>query len=177
MGKIGATERKWLLTLHLLFSGLMLGEAFVFLILSLTAANTNDVGVLQACYTSMHVLSKTAVRYSVIFVIITGILLSVRTRWGLFKFYWIIAKEILTLFTVALGPIGMYAWTLQAVKLTSAEGSSVLQDPAFIVNRGELRTGIILQILFLSAILVLSVFKPWGPRKQKKRPRRIFRGR
>ncbi|MBB6734062.1 hypothetical protein H7C18_24375 [Cohnella sp. CBP 2801] len=147
MGKIGATERKWLLTLHLLFSGLMLGEAFVFLILSITAANTNDVGVLQACYTSMQMLSKTAVRYSVIFVIITGILLSVRTHWGLFKYNWIIAKEILTLLTVGLGPIGMYAWTLQAVKLTSTEGSSVLQDPAFIVNKGELWIGIILQIL------------------------------
>jgi hypothetical protein len=170
VGKLGATERRWLLTLHLLFSGLMLGEAFVFLILSITAASTNDAGVLQACYTSMHVLAKTAVRYSVIFAIITGILLSVRTHWGLFKFYWIIAKEGLTLLSVALGPIGMYVWTLKAVKLTSAEGLSVLQDPAFIVNRGELWTGIILQILSLSAILVISVFKPWGARKQKNDP-------
>jgi hypothetical protein len=165
LGKLGATEKKWLLTLHLLFSGLMLGEAFVFLILSITAVTTNDTGVLQACYTSMHVLSKTAVRYSVIFALMTGILLSVRTQWGLFKFYWIIAKEGLTILSVALGPIGMYVWTLKAVKLTSAEGSRVFQDPAFIVNRGELWTGIILQILSLTAILVISVFKPWGQRK------------
>ncbi|KIL39076.1 hypothetical protein SD70_22380 [Gordoniibacillus kamchatkensis] len=170
MGKLGATGKKWLLTLHLLFSGLMLGEAFVFLILSITAANTSDAGVLLGCYTSMHVLSKTAVRYSVIFVMITGILLSVRTHWGLFKFNWLIAKEILTLLSVALGPIGMYVWTLKAVKLTSAEGTGVFQDPSFIVNRGELWTGIILQILSLSAILVLSVFKPWGPRKKRHNP-------
>ncbi|TDF94402.1 DUF2269 family protein [Paenibacillus piri] len=169
MGKIGATERKWLLTLHLLFSGLMLGEAFVFLILSIAAATTNDAGMLQGFYTSMHVLSKTAVRYSVVFAVITGILLSVRTHWGLFKFYWIIAKEGLTLLSVALGPIGMYVWTLKAVKLTTAEGSSVLQDPAFIVNRGELWIGIILQILSLLAILMLSVFKPWGSRNRKQR--------
>ncbi len=170
MGKLSVTQRRWLLTLHLLFSGIMFGVAIVFLTLSITAANTNDEGVLKACYTSMHVLAKTSVRASTIGTLATGILLSVLTQWGLFKFYWIIVKEGLTILSIVLGPIGMYFWTLKAVTLTSAEGLGALQDPSFIVNSGQLRIGIILQILSLAAMFVISVFKPWGSRKQKNRP-------
>jgi hypothetical protein len=82
------------------------------------------------------------------------------TQWGLFKFYWIIAKEGLTLLSIVQGPIGMYFWTLKAVTLTSAEGLNALHDPAFTVNSGQLWMGIVLQIISLAAMFVISVFKP-----------------
>lgn len=170
MAKLDVTRRRWLLSLHLLFSAIMFGVAVAFLILSITAANTNDAGVLKACYTSMHVLADTSVRASTIGTAATGILLSVLTQWGLFKFYWIIVKEALTLLSIVLGPIGMYFWTLKAVALTSAEGLGAWQNPSFTVNSSELWIGIVLQILSLAAMFVISVFKPWGQRKRKPRP-------
>ncbi|MCY9694691.1 hypothetical protein [Paenibacillus alginolyticus] len=166
--KMTLTQRRWLLTIHLLFSAIMLGGAVVFLILSIIAANTSDEGALKACYTSMHVLAKTSIRASTIGTLVTGILLSVLTQWGLFKFYWIIAKEVLTVLSIVLGPIGMYLWTLKAVTLTTEEGLNALQDPAFIVNNDQLWVGIFLQIISLVAMFTISVFKPWGSRKQKK---------
>jgi hypothetical protein len=164
------TQRRWLLTIHLLFSAIMFGVAVAFLILSIAAANTSDEGVLKACYTSMHVLAKTSVKVSTIGTLVTGILLSVLTQWGLFKYYWIIAKEVLTVLSIVLGPIGMYFWTLKAVTLTTAEGLNALHDQAFIVNNVQLWIGIILQIISLIAMFIISVFKPWGPRKQKNQP-------
>jgi hypothetical protein len=164
---LSVTQRRWLLTLHLLFSAILFGLTIAFLILSITAANTNDEGDLKACYTSMHVLAKTSLKPSAIGALVTGILLSVLTQWGLFKFYWIIVKEGLTLLSIVLGPIGMEYWTLKAVTLTSAEGLSALQDPAFNVNSGQLWTGIILQIISLAAMFVISVFKPWGSRNRE----------
>jgi hypothetical protein len=168
LAQLKGTPRKWLLILHLLFSAIMLGGAVAFLIMSITAASTSDVGMLKACYTSMHVLAKTSVKASTIGALVTGILLSMLTQWGLFKYYWIIAKEALTLLSILLGPIGMYSWTLKAVTLTSAEGLNVLQDPAFIVNNNQLWVGIILQMISIAAMFIISVFKPWGSRKQKK---------
>ncbi|MBO0962666.1 hypothetical protein J1P26_23495 [Neobacillus sp. MM2021_6] len=165
MRRLSLTKRKWLLILHLLFSAIMLGVAFVFLILSITAATTDDNGVLKACYTSMHVLAKTSVRASTIGTVVTGILLSVLTQWGLFKFYWIIVKEGLTLLSIILGPIAMYFLTLNAVTLTTNDGLGALLNPAFTVNKWQLWIGIILQILSLCSIFVISVFKPWGTRK------------
>ncbi|MBB6670194.1 DUF2269 family protein [Cohnella nanjingensis] len=166
MRKLGITRKRWLLTLHLLFSAIMLGVAIVFLFLSITAANTNDEGVLQACYTMMHMLAKTTVRYSTIAALATGILLSVWTPWGLFKHYWIIAKEVLTFFFIIIGPIGMYWWTLRAVTLVSSERGHAVLDPDFIVNSGQLRIGIVLQIVSLVGLFAISVFKPWGSRKR-----------
>jgi hypothetical protein len=66
----------------------------------------------------------------------------------------------------------MLAWTLKAVTMTSAEGLDTLNNPVFIVNSGQLWIGIILQILSVGGMFVISVFKPWGPRKQKYQPNR-----
>jgi hypothetical protein len=164
--KLNGRPRKWLLILHLLFSAIMLGGAVAFLIMSITAANTSDEGVLKACYTSMHVLAKTSVKASTIGALVSGILLSVLTHWGLFKYYWIIAKEALTVLSLVLGLIGMNSWTLKAVTLTTARGLNALHDSAFIVNNNQLWVGIMLQIISLIAMFIISVFKPWGPRKK-----------
>jgi hypothetical protein len=70
--KLSLTQRRWLLTLHLLFSAILFGLSVVFLILSITAANTKDEGMLKACYTSMHVLAKTSLKASAIGVLVIG---------------------------------------------------------------------------------------------------------
>lgn len=168
MVKLSVAQRRWLLTIHLLFSAIMFGVAMVFLVLSIVAAGTEDEGILKACYASMHILAKTSVRASTIGTLVTGILLSVLTRWGLFKHYWLIAKEALTAPAILLGPVGMYFWTLKAFTLTSSKGMGALQDPVFLVNREQLFIGIVLQILSLVSIFVISVFKPWGKRAKEK---------
>jgi hypothetical protein len=165
--KLSGTPRKWLLMFHLLFSAIMLGGAVAFLIMSITAASTSDEGMLKASYTIMHILAKTSVKVSTIGALVSGILLSMLTQWGLFRYYWIIAKEALTLLSILLGPIGMYLWTLKAVTLTTSEGLNSLHIPEFIVNNNQLWVGIILQIISIAGMFVISVFKPWGKRKQK----------
>lgn len=167
ISKLSITQRRWLLSVHLLFSAIMFGEAVAFLILSITAANASDEDVLKACYTGMHVLAKTSVRASTIGALVTGVLLSLMTKWGLFKHYWIIAKEGLMIVSILAGFVGMEILTYKAVTLTSAEGLNALNDPVFTVNSGQLWIGIILQILSVGGMFVISVFKPWGPRKQK----------
>ncbi|MFB0845987.1 hypothetical protein [Paenibacillus oleatilyticus] len=42
----------------------------------------------------------------------------------------------------------------------------VWQQPDFVVNNGQLWVGIVLQVLSLVTMIVLSVWKPWGRRKQ-----------
>jgi len=167
IAKMSITQRRWLLSAHLLFSAIMFGGAITFLILSITAATASDEGVLKACYTIMHVLAKTSVRASAIGALVTGIMLSVLTQWGLFKHYWIMAKEGLMMIAIIIGPVGMEGLTLKAVTLTSTEGLDALNDPAFSVNSGLLWSGIIVQIVSIGGMFVLSVFKPWGRRKPK----------
>ncbi|MDD9265538.1 hypothetical protein ACFPES_00690 [Paenibacillus sp. GCM10023248] len=166
MKTLTMTQKKWLLSLHLLFAAIMLGTSVTFLILSITAASTEDSGLLLACYKAMHVLSATSVRASVIGTIVTGVLLSLWTHWGLVKYYWIIAKEVLSAIAILLGPIGMYMWTLRGISYLTDTGVGAADQGAYVVNTISLFIGIGLQIASLVAMFLLSVFKPWGKRRK-----------
>jgi len=167
MGKLSANGRKWLLIVHLLFAAIMLGVAVVFLILSIVAATASDIGIVRSCYNVMLMLADSSVRASTIGTLATGILLSVLTKWGLLRYYWIIAKEALSIVAIVLGPFGMHFWSLRAVALIQADGGQALHSQAFVVNSGQLWTGIILQIVSLASMYVISVLKPWGVRRNR----------
>ncbi|WP_099159207.1 hypothetical protein [Virgibacillus ndiopensis] len=155
--KLSITPRRWLITVHILFAAIMVGNMVTFLILSITVATTNDPQLMKSSYQIMHVLSKTSVKASTFGTIVTGILLSVLTKWGLFKFYWIIAKEALTIVPFVLNMWGMYYWTSDAIDMIQKSNNPMLQT--------ELWTGIIIQLISLVLMFVLSVFKPWGKRQ------------
>ncbi|WP_240338474.1 hypothetical protein [Peribacillus alkalitolerans] len=154
------TQKKWWLTAHILFSAIWLGVTVTFLILSISVLTTDDHGTVKAYYTSMLQLEQTAGRASIIGTVITGMVLSIFTKWGLFKFNWIIFKEILTLICMALGFIFIYFWTLNGIQVSG--------EPAFISNHFQLMAGIVLQIILLVTIFIVSVFKPWGQRTPSK---------
>ena len=154
--KLSLKAKRGLLVVHCLFAAIMLGNMVAFLIFSITISASDQPSIVEACQQGMYLLSKTSVRASTIGTTVTGVLLSIWSKWGLFKFYWIIAKEGLTVLCIALNLWGMYAWTLAALQQKSI-------DELFIVH-AELWTGIIIQILSLVLMYVLSVFKPWGRR-------------
>jgi uncharacterized membrane protein len=162
--KITRWQRNLLLTVHIIFSGIMLGCMVVFLILNIAAAATTDPDVFRACYRVMLLLAGSSVRASTIGTVITGVLLSVLTHWGLVRYYWIIAKELLTLCAIALNFVGMYAWSLKAAQLSASAGLDALQNPEFLANRLYLFVGVAFQIIALVAMFLLSVYKPWGKR-------------
>lgn len=75
--QLSITGKRWLLTIHLIFSAIMLGNMVTFLILSITAAGTENEQLVESCYQIMHVLSKSSVRASTIGTFVTGVLLSI----------------------------------------------------------------------------------------------------
>lgn len=107
----------------------------------------------------MNILANTSVKASTIGATVTGILLSIWSKWGLFRYYWILVKEGLTLLSIGLNFWGMYRWTLEALTLKQENGTG-----EFFVVEAELWTGILLQIISLVIMYVISVFKPWGKR-------------
>ena len=157
-------QRHLLLAIHIMFSGIMLGGMAVFLILNIAAAATDDPDVFRACFRVMNILAHSSVRASTVGAFISGVLLSALTHWGFVRYYWIIAKELLTLCAIAVNFVGMHVWTLKAVRWSASAGLAALQNPEFLVNRLYLFTGIAFQIVSLVAMFLLSVFKPWGKR-------------
>ncbi|GLX67194.1 hypothetical protein [Paenibacillus glycanilyticus] len=155
MKKITLQQRRILLLLHILFAAIMFGVQVVFIILALTASVTDDPDVLHACYSIMHLLADSSVRASTIGTTVTGIALSMLTSWGLFRYYWVIAKEALTFVAILIGFIGLHEWTLRGI---SDHGSLT-------VHHTWLMVGITLQTLSIIIMYMLSVWKPGGKRK------------
>ncbi|REE81483.1 hypothetical protein A8990_1187 [Paenibacillus taihuensis] len=165
--KLSLTQRRIWLLLHILFASIMLGVQAVFIILALTASVTDNGTVLQSCYYIMHLLATSSVRASTIGTTVTGIILSVQTPWGLFRYYWIIAKEVLTLLAIVVGLYGLYEWTMHGLARIDADGLDAWHASGFTVNHVSLWVGIIIQTLSLIAMFILSIWKPGGKRKSR----------
>lgn len=139
----------------------MLGNMITFLIFSIIAAEGDQQTAIM-CFHAMNILSETSVRASTIGATITGIFLCIWTKWGLFRYYWILAKEGLTLLAVGINLWGMYSWTMQAIIAKESDINGL-------INQAYLWTGIFLQIISLVLMYVISVFKPWGKRMIKRK--------
>jgi hypothetical protein len=115
------------------------------------------------------ILDKALLRGSAIGVLATGILLSVLTQWGLFRFYWIIVKEIISVLCIIVGVI-ISGWNDEAISLTALQGLQALHYPLYLTDRTLMFVGIFFQLASLSGVIMISVFKPWGQRQRFRKP-------
>jgi hypothetical protein len=159
-------QKRWLLCAHIILTVAWLGTAFGFIVLGITAVNAQDDATLKAAYLMMETLHDTLLWSAALGVLVTGILLSVLTQWGLFRFYWIIVKEFFTVICMGLGMFGLKGWTASVVAITAAEGLKAVNNPQYILNHRLLLFGIIFETISLSIVVIISVFKPWGQRGQ-----------
>jgi hypothetical protein len=152
--------RKLVLTAHITFSVGWLGAVAVFLIHAITGLNSPNLSIVQAAYLAMELSASLLIVPFCFGALVSGVVQSLGTQWGLFKHYWIVIKLILTiiitvLLLLHLEPIGNMAETA----MTSTSTLSNIE------NRG-LREQLVIQaaaaFLILLAITTISVYKPWG---------------
>ncbi len=158
--RLTVTRRRWLLSTHILTSAGWLGASLCFLVLSIVAANARDENTLHAAYTTMNLLDRTLVRPLAVSTAVTGVLLSVLTQWGLFKFHWVVAKEVLTALSIGLGIILMNGAMETAISMISTGGLNALGEAAFSTNANAWLIGVVFQVVALLLSIILSVFKP-----------------
>jgi hypothetical protein len=84
-----------LLTMHIIVSVGWLGIVFAKLVLGLRAMTSNAPGVSDALYLSMGVVNI-AFPPAAIGTLVTGVLLSMDTKWGLLQHYWVATKLALS---------------------------------------------------------------------------------
>jgi hypothetical protein len=150
--RLPGRARTWLRALHLVFSGGWLGLAAAMLTLGLSAALTTDAAFAAACYTMMDRFGITIPVFAVGSVL-TGAGLSLATRWGLVRHWWVVVKTVLALATIvtAVGPAG--TWREQVVD----GGGRVVDAPAWLLVGSSA-----LHVVMLAVASAISVGKPWG---------------
>ncbi len=161
--------RKFALTAHLTFSIGWLGAVAAFLALSGAGLTSRDEGMVRAVYLVMDLVTWWVIVPLALGSLFTGIISSLATRWGLFQYYWVVVKLIITLLsTIVLlihtQPIGL----LSAAAARTIPFGTILQKTQL---QMVISSGIALVILIV--LTALSVYKPrgltrYGQRKQTK---------
>ena len=149
-----ARSQKVALLAHLTFSAGWLGAVVAYLALAIAGFLGRDAQVARAAYLSMKLIGWYVIVPFSFATLLTGLVQSLGTRWGLFRHWWIVAKFLLTI--VAIAVLLRHMQDVSRVSHRSAETSFSNADflPELVHAGGGL--------LVLLAATTLSVFKPWG---------------
>ena len=89
--------RKLTITAHVTFSVGWLGAVAAFLVLSIAGLTSHDAEVVRGAYLSMDLISRFVIIPMCFGALATGLLQALGTPWGLFRYYWILVKLLMTI--------------------------------------------------------------------------------
>src|SRR5713226_4064712 len=90
--------RKFALTAHVTSSVGLLGSIAAFLALAVAGLTSQDVPTVRAAYLAMELIARSVIVPLAFASLLTGLIQSLGTPWGLFRHYWVLAKLLLTAF-------------------------------------------------------------------------------
>src|SRR5262249_4205509 len=88
---------KFVLTTHVTTSVGWLGAVAGFLVLSIAGLTGHDAEVVRGAYLSMNLIGLYVIVPLGFAAALTGLVQSLGTNWGLFKYYWVLMKFLLTI--------------------------------------------------------------------------------
>lgn len=154
---LGRRLRKLAFTVHLALAVSWIGAVAAYLVLDLTAATSEDPQTLRAVWISMGLIVWWAIVPLAISSILTGLLMALGTKWGLFRHWWVLISFMLTVAA---------AFVLLVEARTISHLAAMAADPA--TTNDQLRAlGSTLPhsvggLLVLLVVMVLNVYKPQG---------------
>lgn len=90
--------RKFALTVHLTSSVGWIGAVAAYIALDLAAARGQDAQTLRAAYLAMEWTASLVIVPLALATLLTGLVMSLGIRWGLFRHYWTVISLLLTVF-------------------------------------------------------------------------------
>jgi hypothetical protein len=147
--------RKFVLTVHLTSSLGWIGAVVAYIALGVTAAASQDAQTVRAAWIAMELNGWLAIVPLAIAALLTGLLMSVGTPWGLFRHYWVLISLALTILATAI-------LVLHMPSVTSTANVAREADDAQLGELGGDLGHAIGGLLVLLVITVLNVYKPQG---------------
>jgi len=147
--------RKFALATHLTLSVGWIGAVLAYLALGVTAVRSSDVQTVRAMWIAMKLTGWYVIVPLAVTSLITGIVMSVGTKWGLFRHYWVLISLILTVFCTVILILHMPSVTASAAVAQNAEGATLHALGGDLFHPG-------VGLVILLAIQVLNVYKPQG---------------
>jgi hypothetical protein len=163
--------RKFALTIHVISSVGLLGAGASFFALAVAGLTSSNDQILRSAYQAMDLIARFVIVALALASLLTGLIQSVGTPWGLFRHYWVVVKFLLTAFAtiILLAKMELIG---QAARL-SAETTLPRTDLSAAGIQLVVHAAGGLLVLLVPA--VLSIYKPsgmtrYGWRKQYELP-------
>ena len=158
--------RKFALTAHVAFSVGWLGAVVVFLALTVVGLTSHDEQTVRGVYLVMEPAAWFVLVPLAFASLLTGIVQSLGTTWGLFRHYWVVFKLVITLFATTI--LLIYMDTFRYMAAAAADPTVELVK----VRNTSPGLHAALALLVLLTATVLAVYKPrgitpYGQRKQR----------
>jgi len=149
---------KFALTAHITFSVGWLGAVVAYLALAIAGLTSHDVPMARAAYLSMELIGWFVIVPFSFAALLTGLVQSLGTQWGVFRHYWILVKFLLTT-----GATVVLLRHMQAVsRMSDIAAEMALSSADVRALRIQLVVHAAGGLLVLLAATTLSVYKPWG---------------
>lgn len=148
--------RKLVLTLHIIVSVGLLGDSAGYLAVAIRAAASTDPGMINSSCQTLRMFAFVFGIPLSFASLLTGVLLGLGTRWGVFRYPWVTTKLLLNVSVIAVGALVLRAG--MNAMLTGHGGAE-----------GRLIAGAAYDVVALTAATALGVFKPGGRWSSSKR--------
>ncbi|OLO27075.1 DUF2269 domain-containing protein [Alkalihalophilus pseudofirmus] len=149
--------RKFSITLHITASVGWIGAVIAFLALDVATLTSQNLETLRAAYLAMDLIIWWAIVPLALTALLTGLIMSIGTSWGLFQHYWVLFKLLLTIFSTTI--LLFYTQTISYKAEVAADINTAITDLNELGNSLLHSVG---GLVVLLVILILSVYKPKG---------------
>lgn len=154
--RLGPRSRKLLLTVHVATTVGWLGGVSVVLALAVIGLVDQDAATARGAYLVMDPVGRWVLVPFAFASLATGVLQGLGTPWGLFRYYWVLIKLVLT--TGATAVLVLYLRTFDAMAGRAADLGADLgtvRNPSPVVHS-------VLAVLVLCLSTALATYKPRG---------------
>lgn len=173
-GQLRPKPRKALVAAHAVAAASWLGVGVTFVAMAVVAMSINDIHATHAIYELMVLFDVTLLPWANFATVLTGLALSITTKWGLITYYWVAAKILIavSILVVAFGFLhaSLVNVASQAASLAATGGSAAQLSGGVDV----VLSGFGYAAISLVAAVLLSLYKPGGRiRRDRDAPQRV----
>jgi len=157
--------RKFALSAHLTFSVGWIGAVLAYLALGVGAVTSQDVQTVRAAWIAMELTGWYVIVPLALASLLTGLVMALGTKWGLFRHYWVLFSFALTILATVVLLLHMPTVSLVADQAQEGEGTSLDGLGGDLLHPG-------IGLVVLLVVQVLNLYKPpgmtrYGWRKQQ----------
>ena len=169
---MGPGLRKLVLFGHVVSSVGWVGAVVAYLALVAATLTSGDAQTVRAAFLAMEVTFFALVPLALV-ALLTGVVQSLGTTWGLFRHYWVVFKLFLTVLATVVLVLHIQTVTSLADIAASADAGGLPSGQGELLHAG-------VGLLILLAVTSLGVYKPrgmtrYGQRRPDRHPRAVPR--